>query len=290
LQNPGCNDMKSTWGMHRCELPVTRSTLALECLGVEYARDVEMQSTRFKNTQDSVIHYLRNSPDRVSAIVVNTGVHDAFIVSSKLCPDLETRALQPGTSLDELLRPWADLYEGNLRRYLGRMRKQLPGAPILFLTTAVMRAAGGNRTENRRINALIRAMNARAARVAGGLGIELVDVQPLLDSERANELYSDRVHAHAHNSAYYAAVRDLVVLRLGLLAERAGKRGPPPPGFATGRGYRRRSGRKRAPNRRRGGGARRKGAGGAAGRGQARGRSGGARGRTARGADRKQPP
>ena len=105
------------------------------------------------------------------------------------------------------------------------MRQQLPGVPILFLATALMRTAGNNHTDNLRTNALIREMNARSACVAGDLGIEMVDIQPLLDSGRADMLYTDQIHAHAERSAYYAAVRDLVVLRLGLLAERAENQG-----------------------------------------------------------------
>ena len=223
LQNPGCNDMKSTWGLYRCGAPAVHSSVSLELLGVEFARDVEMQNALFNSTQESTIHYLVNSTDRVSVVVVNTGLHDALVVP-KLCPDLETRELPPGTSLREFVRPWVDLYEGNLRWYLTLMRQQLPGVPILLLTTSLMRAS---EAKHRRTNAMIRDMNARAAAVAGGLGIESVDVQPLLDSGRANLLYTDNVHAGAQKYAYDSAVRDLVVLRLGLLAERVRARDAP---------------------------------------------------------------
>jgi hypothetical protein len=99
LQNPDCNDMRSTWGVHRCKAPATGSAAALEFLGVEYARDVEMQNALFNTTQDSAIHCLRRSADRASAIVVNTGIHDALLVSSQLCPDLETRIFSRETPI-----------------------------------------------------------------------------------------------------------------------------------------------------------------------------------------------
>lgn len=77
-----------------------------------------------------------------------------------------------------------------------------------------------NRAEHLRFNAMVSAMNVRAASMAGGLRIEMLNVQPLLNSERANRLYSDSIHANGNGSAYHAAVLDLVVLLLGVLAER----------------------------------------------------------------------
>ena len=102
--NPGCNDMRSIWGSYQCEVPATQSAVSMEFLGVEYARDVEMQNTLFDSTQESAINYLRTSTDNVSVLLVNTGVHDVFIMH-RLCPDLETRKMPHGTSFQEFSRP-----------------------------------------------------------------------------------------------------------------------------------------------------------------------------------------
>jgi hypothetical protein len=39
--------------------------------------------------------------------------------------NLKTMELSPGASLDGFLCPWVDLYESDLRWYLGRLRVQL---------------------------------------------------------------------------------------------------------------------------------------------------------------------
>ena len=109
-------------------------------------------------------------------------------------------------------RRWGEVYEGNLRWYLGLLRKALTPQPprvapqFLLVTTSPMRAA-----ENSVKNAIIDELNTRATRVMRMLGHDVLDISHMLRSDSAQSMYTDRVHAVA---PYYTAVVDLIARRM----------------------------------------------------------------------------
>ena len=193
LANPGCSDMRSWWITIAC--PKAGPGVTIEYLGVEFARDVAMQSTVAPTTQESTAIYLRGRPPP-SVVVFNVGLHDVVVGTS------------PPNVAD---RPWPDIYEENLRWFLSLLRPALaPGARFVHLTTTTIRDSEDIAPQ---YNPAVADFNARLRRVAVAEGHLVLDVTPLLVGD-GQRLYSDRMHLRGEGGAYYRAVLDLILRRL----------------------------------------------------------------------------
>lgn len=198
LSNPGCTDMSSEGTQdvlcrgklgNRTNKQETGYEWELEYLGVEFARDVEVQTDRIRTTQEAAAHYMCNrSAPRPSAIVVNTGVHDVILLNHVLEKQISVAS---NTTIDF----WADIYENNVLQYLGMLVRSCK-SPIIFVMTSLMRDHRG------RSNLVIVEFNRRAARLAEDMGLYIVDQQQLM-GEGADQLYSDNVHLNKQGGVYY---------------------------------------------------------------------------------------
>ena len=222
LSNPGCTDMAGgEWGRQVCMtridggIPVTT-----EYLGVEFSRDLEMQNEIFDTTQESVISYLQNLTVRPSVILMNEGLHE--VVAIDWASDIEQKFNEfrstNFTSFLDFCQHWADVYEINLRWFLGLITSRLPGIPVVFISTSLMQGNEGGKNPGK--NILIRHFNEKAASIMSSLGQNMVDVTPLLDNEECQPLYTDWIHLAEHSGVYYDVVWDLVLRRLEVIGGR----------------------------------------------------------------------
>ena len=206
LTNPGCTDNRGDWLINKCQLAddATREPYYLEHLGVEFARDVSMQSTLHNTTQEMVASYLGKSPEKISTILVNTGIHDALIVPRIFIKNLETL---PRKQVWGMVGRWADLFEFHLRTYLTLLGDALPKDTqiLVFLSTLMQKSTSPAK------NIFIMEFNVRMRRVCASLGYETLDVVPILDNPKGQSLYNDDFHQLHQNWTYYDVVWDLAL-------------------------------------------------------------------------------
>ena len=207
LFNHGCNDMSAaSWGRQICMARSKGpSSITTEFLGVEFCRDVEMQNQLFGTTQESVVHYLQGLSSRPSLIVVNSGLHEVAAVERATRLELKFRTWR-AEAFRKFCKAWGNIYERNLRWYLGLITRHLPGVPVVFLSTSLMH--GNSTGKNAGKNILIRHFNERAARVVRKLGLHMLDVMPVLDNEECQPLFTDGIHLA---TVYYKVVLNLLL-------------------------------------------------------------------------------
>jgi hypothetical protein len=185
LENFWCSDLGCHVSQRKsCDLPMNHS-LDIEMLVIEFALDVEQQSTRYNTTQENAHFYLQKSKPMSTALVLNVGVHDLILAERHFAVNLKK------LNASEMLRFCSfvgDKYEANLLWYLGLIKAMIPRLPVLILATSPV--------QNEERNALVEELNKRASSVARRSGFPFFQHEEMLRGKSARLLYSDWVHAY----------------------------------------------------------------------------------------------
>lgn len=164
--------------------------MTIEYIAVEFARDVSLQSSLFKTTQENVGHYL--SKQNVSHVIFNTGLHD--------------------TALEDAS---AKSYSDNLMWYTEILNKFLPSATFLWVDTVpVVRGKQPDRWRNVTMNDLIAAYNRAATRIVEHLGYKKVSPFGILQLPYFSQMNSDGVHYFKEGGVFYDMLAAEILLRL----------------------------------------------------------------------------
>ena len=164
--------------------------MMIEYIAIEFARDVSLQSSLYKTTQENVGYYL--SKHNVSHIVYNTGLHD--------------------TSLEDAS---SQSYRDNLVWYNDVLRKFMPFASYLWVdTVAVVKEMQPERWRNVTMNELIADYNRIASRISDQFGYQRISPFGLLQLPYFSQLNSDGVHYMESSGVFYDMLATEIILKL----------------------------------------------------------------------------
>ena len=189
--------------------------IEVEFIPSEFSRDREQQSTLASTSQENLGLYLaKDDIYSDAAVVLNTGIHEAGFLSKLYGNLLPT--LTPA-QMDNLIHNMATRYENNLMWYveiLLRSVKPVRRSNFLFIATSFKQQNAKNLAENK----LIVEFNKRAERVSRLLGIDFLDVTPILHGAPSS-MYRGAVHAEY---MYYDLVSEMILNWAGILPHSLG--------------------------------------------------------------------
>jgi hypothetical protein len=164
--------------------------MKIEYIAVEFARDVSLQSSLYRTTQENVGHYL--SKQNVSHVIFNTGLHD--------------------TALED---PSGKSYRKNLIWYSGVLRRFMPLASFLWVdTVAVVSARQPAIWRNVTTNELISDYNRIASRITDQFRYQRISPFGILQLPYFSKLNSDGVHYFKEGGVFYDMLASAILLQL----------------------------------------------------------------------------
>ena len=157
------------------------------------------------------MHYLAQSDSiKNSVFVLNAGLHDLLILDV-LAGGGETTLfslLESATEIEFSSLPnVVDMYEANVL-WLLSLFKRYNVSKATFMATSALKQP------HPRTNMLIKAINQRAFLAMASAGYSYLDTFPMLDSQEAQFLYEDIMHAGNGGGIYYETVQDLLLRSL----------------------------------------------------------------------------
>lgn len=168
-------------GLHR---------MKVEYIAVEFARDVSLQSSLYRTTQENVGHYL--SKQNVSHVIFNAGLHDSGLEDAS------------GKS-----------YRENLIWYSGVLRSFMPLASFLWVDTVpVVSTRQPNIWRNVTANWLLSEYNRIALRVTDQFGYQRISPFGILQLPYFSKLNSDGVHYLEEGGVFYDMLAFTILLEL----------------------------------------------------------------------------
>ena len=211
LANPGCSDCSGCDSLlYKC-VSKDGDTIELEYLAMEFIRDVELQSVLSRTSQENIMHYLAQSDSiNKSVFVLNAGLHDLLILDVLAGGGEITwfSLLESATEIEFSSLPnVVDMYEANVL-WLLSLFKRYNVSKATFMATSALKQP------HPRTNMLIKAINQRAFSAMASAGYSYLDTFPMLDSQEAQFLYEDIMHAGNGGGIYYETVQDLLLRSL----------------------------------------------------------------------------
>lgn len=165
-------------------------SMKVEFIAVEFARDVSLQSSLYRTTQENVGHYL--SQQNVSHVIFNTGLHDTGLQ----CNSIKS-------------------YRKNLMWYFGVLRKFMPLASFLWLDSVpVVKSKQPVIWRNVTANGRISEYNRIASRLVDQFGYQRISPFGILQLPYFSKLSNDGVHYSEEGGVFYDILASAILLQL----------------------------------------------------------------------------
>lgn len=195
LQNPGCSDCFGCNNRLISRTQTGRMNSSWEYLGIEFARDTELQCSydnkQSTSTQETASDYIRNKT--YTHIFFNTGIHDKLLcnirhISNQTC----------------ILK-----YELNIWNYAHKLKLAVDSklTRLVFITTSYQKTQSQDE--------YTQSLNAAAVRVMKNLHIEVIDISKLsTKTSRISAFKKIRTDEYHMIPAYYNVVKYVLLMQL----------------------------------------------------------------------------
>jgi len=179
----GCMDCSSSPRAYECSH--NGQPLRIESLGMEFARDMDTQSKKYRFSQEVIAEYLKDNYKRIDVFVLSVGLHDI------------------GCSKADHVS-----YRSNLDWAMKLMPDNIVKRIYITSSSASARQAAPGKWVNLTRNQNILKFNSVAQTVAMQNGYDVLDAYPL----SVLPMFQDSMRDHLHyGSAYYKVIVDLIL-------------------------------------------------------------------------------